>query len=143
MNNQAIIAIFAQYPIIQINMNSYIFLENARFFAYHGVGKQEQQVGNEFIINVKMTVDISRAGTTDDVKDTVSYAEVYEAIKSEMNIPSKLLEHVCIRIIRQLFLSFKQIEAIDLKLIKRNPPMGGDLDGAGIQIQCSRSEVLT
>ena len=123
-------------------MNSYIFLENAHFFAYHGIGKQERQVGNEFIVNLKMTVNISRSGTTDDIKDTVSYAEVFEVIKSEMNIPSKLLEHVCIRIIKQLFLNFKQIEAVDLKLVKRNPPMGGDLDGAGVQIQCNRSEIL-
>lgn len=121
-------------------MNSYIFLENIHLFAYHGIGKQEQQVGNEFIVNIKMTVNISRSGATDDIKDTVSYAEVFEVIKSEMNIPSKLLEHVCIRIIRQLFLNFRPIEAIDLKLVKRNPPMGGDLDGAGIQIQCDRSE---
>ncbi len=121
-------------------MNSYIFLENIHLFAYHGIGKQEQQVGNEFIVNIKMTVNISRSGATDDIKDTVSYAEVFEVIKSEMNIPSKLLEHACVRIIRQLFLNFRPIEAIDLKLVKRNPPMGGDLDGAGIQIQCDRSE---
>ena len=31
---------------------------------------------------------------TDDVADTVSYADVYEAVKAEMEVPSKLLEPV-------------------------------------------------
>ena len=48
-------------------MNSYIFLDNVRFFAYHGVGQQEREVGNEFVINLKLKVDIARAAETDDV----------------------------------------------------------------------------
>ena len=53
-------------------MNSYIFLDNVRFFAYHGVGQQEREVGNEFVINLKLKVDIARAAETDDVTHTVS-----------------------------------------------------------------------
>ena len=34
-------------------MNSYIFLDNVRFFAYHGVGQQEREVGNEFVIKLR------------------------------------------------------------------------------------------
>ncbi len=63
-------------------MNSYIFLDNVRFFAYHGVGQQEREVGNEFVINLKLKVDIARAAETDDVTHTVSYADVYENVKS-------------------------------------------------------------
>ena len=84
-------------------MNSYIFLDNVRFFAYHGVGQQEREVGNEFVINLKLKVDIARAAETDDVTHTVSYADVYENVKAEMEIPSKLLEHVCGRIVKRLF----------------------------------------
>ena len=109
-------------------MNSYIFLDNVRFFAYHGVGQQEREVGNEFVINLKLKVDIARAAETDDVTHTVSYADVYENVKAEMEIPSKLLEHVCGRIVK----------AIELNLAKRNPPMGADWDAAGVEVQCER-----
>ena len=47
---------------------------------------------------------------TDDVADTVNYADVYEAVKAEMAIPSRLLEHVCGRIMDRLFRDFPQIE---------------------------------
>lgn len=119
-------------------MESYIFLDNLRFFAYHGVGDQERKVGNEFVINLRLKTDISRAAETDDVAHTVSYADVYEALKAEMEIPSKLLEHVCGRIIRRLFHTFPAIEEINLKLAKRNPPMGADVDAAGVEVQIRR-----
>ncbi|WP_294616866.1 dihydroneopterin aldolase [uncultured Bacteroides sp.] len=119
-------------------MTSYIFLDRIHFFAYHGVGTQETIAGNDFIIDLRLKTDIARAAETDDVTDTVSYADVYEAVKEEMAIPSKLLEHVCGRIIRRLFHDFPAIESIDLKLSKRNPPMGADLDAAGVEVHCDR-----
>ena len=32
----------------------YIFLENVRFYSYHGVAPQETAIGNEFIINLRL-----------------------------------------------------------------------------------------
>ena len=120
-------------------MNSYIFLENVRFFAYHGVGEQERIVGNEFVINLKLKVDIARAAETDDVAHTVSYADVYENVKAEMDIPSQLLEHACGRIVKRLSRPFPAVKGIELKLAKRNPPMGADMDAAGVEVHCERA----
>jgi len=120
-------------------MFGYIFLENLRFFAHHGVGEQETFLGNEFTVNLRLKVDITCAMQTDDVADTVSYADVYEAVKAEMAIPSRLLEHVCGRITDRLFRDFPLIEEIHLKLAKRNPPMGADIETAGIELTLQRS----
>lgn len=122
-------------------MVSYIFLDNLRIFARHGVGSQETLVGNEFTINLKLKADISRALSSDNVADTVSYADVYEAVKAEMDIPSKLLEHVAGRIAGRLFRTFPQIEEVHLKLAKRNPPMGADIEAAGVEICQTRPGV--
>ena len=73
---------------------SYIHIDGIRLHARHGVLPQEQLTGNDYIINVRASYDISRAMQTDDVADTLNYAEVYNIIKEEMNIPSKLIEHV-------------------------------------------------
>ena len=119
---------------------SYIFLNEIRYFAYHGVALQENLVGNEYSIHLKLKVNITQAAETDDVADTVNYAEVYEAVKTEMDIPSKLLEHVCRRITQSLFTKFTSIEEIEIKLSKRNPPMGADIEAAGIELHCSRND---
>lgn len=121
-------------------MTSHIFLDNLRFFARHGVGRQETLVGNEFTVSLRLKVDIRRAAETDDVADTVSYADVFEAVKAEMDIPSKLLEHVCGRILGRLFRDFPQIEEVTLKLAKRNPPMGADIEAAGVEMCQRRGE---
>lgn len=122
-----------------LRMSGYIFLDNLLFFAHHGVGEQETLSGNEFIVNLRLKVDITQAMHTDDVADTVSYADVYEAVKAEMEVPSRLLEHVCGRITDRLFRDFPLIEEIHLKLAKRNPPMGADIEAAGIELTLQRS----
>ena len=121
-------------------MTSYIYLDRIRLFSYHGVGEQETLVGNEFTVNLRLKVDIGRAMQTDDVTDTVSYADVYEAVKTEMAIPSRLLEHVAGRIVNRLFRDFPTIENIELSIEKRNPPMGADVKAAGIEICIERSQ---
>lgn len=123
-------------------MTTYLKLENLRFYAYHGVMPQEGVIGNEYTVNIRMKVDASKAMVSDDVADTVNYAEVYEAIKQEMAIASKLLEHVAGRIVARLFKDFPTIEQIELKLAKRNPPMGADIDAAAFECIVDRQESI-
>ena len=118
---------------------SYIYLDNMRFYAYHGVGEQESLIGNEFIVSLQLQVDITTASETDCVEDTVSYADVHQAVKEEMATPSRLLEHVAARIVRRLLKEFQAIEQVKIKLAKRNPPMGADIEAAGVEICCSRN----
>lgn len=120
--------------------SSRIFLENVCFYAYHGVAPQETLVGNQFIINLSLKVDFGQATATDEVADTVSYADVYTVLKEEMAIPSKLLEHVCGRIVHRLFHDFGEIEEVSIRLAKRTPPMGADIDTAGVEMICKNQK---
>ncbi|EJW92832.1 dihydroneopterin aldolase [gut metagenome] len=120
-------------------MKSYIFLDKMRFYAYHGVGEQETLIGNEFTVSLRLQVDITSAIETDCVKDTVNYADVHQAVKEEMAIPSKLLEHVAGRIVQRLLNDFPAIGQVEIKLTKRNPPMGADIETAGVEIVYTKS----
>ena len=71
---------------------------------------------------------------TDELSATINYAELYEIIKEEMAIPSKLLEHVAGRIGKRLFSVFSAIRQIQLAITKENPPFGADCDGAGVEV---------
>ena len=107
-------------------------------FAYHGVLPQERVVGANYILNIAIDTDFSWAMTTDELDGTISYAEVYEVVKAEMAVPSKLLEHVAFRICRALFDRFPTAKTIHLEILKENPPMGADCAGAGICVDVSR-----
>lgn len=119
---------------------SYVHIDGIRLHARHGVLPQEQLTGNDYIINVRASYDISRAMQTDDVADTLNYAEVYNIIKEEMSVPSKLIEHVAGRIADRLMDSYSQINSVMLRITKCNPPMGADCNGAGVEILVKRTE---
>ena len=114
--------------------NTYVYLQHVRFYAFHGVMPQEQKVGGEFFVDVRVGYPIAAAMENDEVADTLNYAELYALIKKEMDIPSRLLEHVAGRIVKQIGERFPQVTSIDLKITKKNPPMGADCDGAGVHV---------
>ncbi|MDO4180742.1 MAG: dihydroneopterin aldolase [Bacteroidales bacterium] len=116
----------------------YIYLEGVRIFARHGVLPQETQVGSYFTIDLRLKTDFSQAARTDELEGTISYADVHTVLKEEMQIPSKLLEHVCERIAQRLFHDFASIEEIHIRLSKENPPMGADCKNVGVEVHYTR-----
>lgn len=115
-------------------MSSKIYLRNVRFHAFHGVLPQEGIVGNDYLVNLVLDYDFSSAMKTDDLQGTLNYAEVYQKVREEMAVPSKLLEHVAGRIAHRLFSNFPEIQKLQLSITKVNPPMGADSDGAGVEV---------
>ena len=111
-----------------------IFIDRLRIRAFHGVMEQERRVGGQFIVSLRVHYNIMRALETDDVTDTLNYATLCELVRTEMAVPSRLLEHVAGRIGKSVFLHFPQAEAIDVWLTKENPPMGADCEGAGVEL---------
>ena len=113
-------------------MKSSIRLNKMKFYAFHGVMEQEQKVGNTYIIDLKLYTDLSNASETDNLQDTINYAEIYNIVKTEMEIPSKLLEHVAGRILRKIKTVFPLIEKVEICLAKERPPMGGEVESAAV-----------
>ena len=115
-------------------MSSKIYLRNVRFHAFHGVLPQERIVGNDYLVNLVLDYDFSSAMQTDELQGTLNYAEVYQKVREEMAVPSKLLEHVAGRIAHRLFSDFPEIQKLQLSITKVNPPMDADSDGAGVEV---------
>ena len=109
---------------------SYVFLRNVRFHAFHGVLPQERQVGGDFLLSLRVCYPLS-----DDVADTLNYATLFDLAKREMDIPSQLLEHVAGRIVKAITTAFPEVTSFDLELTKQNPPMGADCEGAGVVLK--------
>ena len=115
--------------------NGYIELKGLRFTAKHGVLSQERVVGGEYVVSVRVDCNLEKAVGTDDVKDTLNYAELYQIINKEMQTPSSLLEHVAGRIGERILSAFPQALSVGIEITKRNPPMGADCDGATVFVR--------
>lgn len=114
---------------------SYVFLKNVRFHAFHGVMPQERQIGGDFLLTLRVGYPLAKAMESDNVADTLNYATLFDLAKREMDIPSQVLEHVAGRIVKSVTTSFPEVTSIDLELTKLNPPMGADSDGAGVVLK--------
>ena len=116
------------------SLSSYIVLRDVRFRAFHGVLPQERRVGGDYLLNMRVGYPLEQAMADDNVNSTLDYAKLYELVKREMQVPSNLLEHVAGRIIKAVESAFPEVTSIELTLIKENPPMGADCNGAGVEI---------
>ena len=121
-----------------LKSESYVFLRNVRFHAFHGVMPQERQVGGDFLLSLRVGYPIDKAMESDDVADTLNYATLFDLAKREMDIPSQLLEYVAGRIVKAITTAFPEVTSIDLELTKQNPPMGADCEGAGVLLKVKR-----
>lgn len=112
-----------------------ITLENMEFHAYHGFLEHEMQLGNTFIVTVSMDMDTTQAAQTDNLKYALNYQYVYDAVKEEMLVPSKLIENVGQRIVNSLMRKFPTINYLRVKLSKQNPPLGGKVQQVSIDLE--------
>ena len=114
--------------------STYILLQGLQYHAFIGVGEQEQVVGNDYVLDLRLGYPFAAAIESDVVDDTLNYADVFNVVSEVMKQPSKLLEAVAGKIVKKLCARYKRLESIDLKLVKRNPPMGADCDSTGVEL---------
>jgi len=88
----------------------------------------------EYVLDLRLGYPFATAMKSDDVADTLNYAEAFNVIREVMKQPARLLESVAGSIVEALCAAFPMLSSIDLKLVKLNPPMGADSDGAGVEL---------
>lgn len=76
-------------------MNDMIFLKGMKFMDIMVHSRYENEIRSNFLVDVTLKVDLSKAGQTDNVKDTVHYGEVFEDVKDIVEgPPCNLIEHL-------------------------------------------------
>jgi dihydroneopterin aldolase len=114
---------------------SIISIEGMEFYAYHGCFSEEQLIGTWFIVDIFLETDTREAEHSDELHHTINYLEVYQLVKKEMEINSKLLEHVGRRIITSVQHQFPAVKHAKVKVRKMNPPLGGKMDFVSLTIE--------
>lgn len=112
-----------------------IFLQKMHFYAYHGVLPEENRLGQRFQVDLELYLDLAPAGATDDLEKTINYAEVYEAVRQEVEENRyKLLEKMADQIARRLLIQFA-IEEVLVRVTKPDPPIPGHYQAVGVEIK--------
>ena len=112
-----------------------IIVEGIHIHAYHGCLPEEGKIGCKYLVDVIMETDFTEAAVTDDLSKTIDYVIVYNIVKTQMAIRSKLIEQVGQRIVNELKKKFNILRHVTVKVIKLNPPMNGDVQQVSIVIE--------
>jgi dihydroneopterin aldolase len=108
-----------------------IWLEGMIFYGLHGVDPAEKVLGQRFVVDLEVERDLRKPGRTDDVEDTVNYAQLYRIAKAVLEGPSKnLIEAVAEEIAQRVAESCAGIEVIRVRVRKPEVPIKGSVLGA-------------
>ncbi|MFN8166367.1 MAG: dihydroneopterin aldolase [Bacteroidia bacterium] len=111
-----------------------ILLRKIRCYAYHGCLPAEAKIGGEYEVDVKIKTDFYLAEKNDDLRQTIDYCDVFEIVKREMSIRSKLIEHAAARIGEALKRELPKIEVVKVRVTKIAPPMNGDVQSVTVEV---------
>src|SRR5690242_7418718 len=109
-----------------------ITVNDIKIYAYHGCLDEEACIGSNYIVDVTIETDYSEASASDDLAKTVDYCRVFEIVRREMKIRSKLIEHAAFRIASCLRDEIDRIDRVIVKVTKINPPVNGDIGSVSV-----------
>ncbi|MBR5202488.1 MAG: dihydroneopterin aldolase [Clostridia bacterium] len=116
-----------------------IIIKDLELFCYHGVNPEEKVDGQVFVFDIEAYLDLSVPCQTDNVDDTVSYAQIIKTVRrvaqSEKN---DLIERVAQRVADALFIEFDKINTLKITLKKPQAPIKADFNYVAIEIERSR-----
>jgi dihydroneopterin aldolase len=115
-----------------------IMLEGMSFMGRHGVRPAEREQAQEFRVDIELGADLSEAGQTDKLADTVDYSQVRAIAKTAIEGESvKLLETLAARIADGV-LTLPNVRSVSVRVAKR-PASMAPIDAAAVHINRTRA----
>ena len=112
-----------------------ILVSRLREMGVHGVLAEEQVRPQPFEVDLELIVDLTRAGTTDDLADTVDYGVLSEAVRRVVaSEHHQLLERLAQRI-ADVCRADPRVERVVVEVRKMEPPVTADVDHVGVRIE--------
>ena len=113
-----------------------IVLEGIVLYGYHGVSAAEKELGQRFVVDVELAVDLAPAGGSDDLALTVNYSTVYKLVQRVVQGAScDLIETVAERIASAILSEHDKVEQVRVKVAKPDVPIAGSvLRAAAVEI---------
>jgi dihydroneopterin aldolase len=116
----------ANFTIIRLN--------NAKFYAHHGVLDVERSNGGLFEIDAELTCDVSAAEVEDNLKKTLDYERLYSFIKDIVSGKKfYLIESLVSRISNSIIENFPIVQKVTIKVRKPSPPLGGVVENVEVE----------
>ena len=111
-----------------------IKIEQMEFYAFHGHYREEQIVGNRFLVDLEIETNMEKAAASDQLEDADNDQVAYKIVREEMKKKSKLLENIARRILDSLYKELPGMDKVTVTIKKMNPPMGGQIKSVNVSL---------
>ena len=116
-------------------MPDLIEIKGIKSFGYHGVFESENIAGQDFFVDITLELDLTRASITDDVTDTVNYAEVTDLVVEEIiGERVALIEKLAGRIAERIKSSYPQVATVSVTVHKPQAPVSAQVEDISVTI---------
>src|SRR3954454_2054390 len=120
-------------------MTDTIFLRAMEFAGHHGVSDEERSDPQLIELDLEYDLDLRAAGTSDDLGQTVSYSDVFEICRAQVEDHTyHLLEAIGEAIARDVLAADPRIVRVRGEVRKPDVPIAGLPEPAGIRLERSR-----
>jgi dihydroneopterin aldolase len=118
-----------------------IILEGMQFYGFHGVNAEERSLGQSYVVDLTVEMDLGVPGRSDRLEDTVSYTHLFRAVQKVLEGESKnLLEATAEAVARRILEEFP-VDAVQVRVKKPRPPIKGSfVDNAVVEIYRVRDQ---
>lgn len=112
-----------------------ILIRDLKIFAYHGVNPEEKENGQNFVFDIDLGVNMTKACYSDNVEDTVSYAKVIKTVNRVATAEKyDLLEKLAQVVADAILNEYSDVFNVSITLKKPEAPMKADFSYVGVQI---------
>ena len=115
-----------------------IELRALRVLARCGVLPEEVERAQPLQIDIVIETDLTAAGASDDLDDTIDYGAVVDLAVAATEGHTKLLERLAAKI-ADAVLAEPRVAAIEVSVRKLRPPVPHDLGTAGVALRRTRA----
>lgn len=113
-----------------------IQIKDLEVYCHHGVMKEENVLGQKFLVSLILYTDTSTAGKQDDLALSINYAEVSYFVKEQMEKHNyQLIEAVAEHLARELLLTFSLVRRVQVEIKKPWAPILLPLDTVSVKIE--------
>lgn len=117
-------------------MADLIDIKGIKSFGYHGVFESERVTGQDFYVDVTLELDLTRASVTDDVADTINYAQVTDLVVEEITgDPVSLIEKLAGRIAERIKVIYPQVGLVSVTVHKPQAPVNAQVKDISVTIK--------
>ncbi len=118
-----------------------IIIEGMQLYGFHGANPEERALGQPYIVDLSVDLDLKKPGETDLLEDTVNYAHLFRAVQAVVEGESKNLLEATAQAIAGKILAEFPVKAVRVCLKKPRPPIRGSvIEYAAVEIFRTRRE---